>query len=286
MEIKTILVMGSGTMGNGIAHVCALAGYEVMLRDTSMDLVQKGIRMIDKNLDRAVQKGKMSTDEKAAVLKRITPVTAIDVAKNADLLVEAVFEDVELKKRIFREMDAIMPEHAILASNTSSQSITDIAAATKRPDKVIGMHFFNPVPVMKLLEIIRGIMTSDETYAITRDIGIKLGKTPVEIKDYPGFATTRLIMIMINEAIFAYWEGLGTAEAIDTAMKLGMNHPMGPLELADLIGLDICLNAMRRLYTGFNDTKYRPCPLLVKMVEAGMFGRKTGKGFYTYETAK
>jgi 3-hydroxybutyryl-CoA dehydrogenase len=282
MQMKKILVLGSGTMGNGIAQAFAQCGYDVLLKDTSMDLVQRGIATVEKNLDRMMKKEKITAEDKVAALGRIKPVTTNDGAESADLLVEAVFEDVDLKKRIFRELDGIMPAHAILASNTSSQSITDIASATSRPEKVIGMHFFNPVPMMRLIEIIRGFLTSDETYKAIHDLSVKIGKTPVEIKDYPGFATTRLIMVMLNEAITAYWEGLGTAEDIDTAMKLGMNHPMGPLELADLIGLDVILNAMRRLYTGFSDPKYRPCPLLVKMVEAGRFGRKTGHGFYEY----
>jgi len=282
MEIKKVLVLGAGTMGNGIAHVCAQSGLDVILKDVSDDFVQRGISTIEKNLGRMVKKEKISEDDMKATLGRITGVTDYSGADGCQLMVEAVNEDIELKKRVFKECEGILPADAILATNTSSQSITEVAAATGKPEKVIGMHFFNPVPMMKLIEIIRGYLTSDETYKSIEALSIKLGKTPIEINDFPGFATSRLIMIMINEAVFAYWEGVGDAESIDTGMKLGMNHPMGPLALADLIGLDICLNVMQRLYTGYDDPKYRPCPLLKKMVAAGHMGRKSGQGFYTY----
>ncbi len=283
MEIKKVLVLGAGTMGNGIAHVCAQAGLEVLLKDISDEFVQRGISAIEKNLGRMVKKEKITENDKQAALGRIKAVTTYDGAEDAQLMVEAVNENIELKKKVFKDCDAVMPADAILATNTSSQSITQVAAATGRPDRVIGMHFFNPVPMMKLIEIIRGYDTSDETYKTIEALSVKLGKTPIEINDFPGFATSRLIMIMINEAVFALWEGVGDAESIDTGMKLGMNHPMGPLTLADFIGLDVCLNVMERLTTGYGDPKYRPCPLLKKMVDAGHLGRKSGRGFYTYD---
>jgi len=284
MDIKKIFVLGAGTMGHGIAQVCSQTGLSVTLCDVSKELVDKAKAAIGKNLTRAVSKGKMSEEDKAETLQRIQGVTEIAKAAEADMVVEAVLEDIGLKRKVFAELDKTCGPGVILATNTSSQSITEIAAATKRPEQVIGMHFFNPVPVMKLVEIIRGLLTSDETYKTVEDLSVKLGKTPVEVNDYPGFATSRLLMVMLNEAFFAYWQGVGKAKDIDTAMKLGMNHPMGPLELADLIGLDICLNVMNRLYQGFNDSKYRPCPLLKNMVAAGLLGRKSGRGFYTYDT--
>ena len=282
MEIKKALVLGAGTMGNGIAHTFAMKGYDVLLKDVSDEFVKRGIDTITKNLERMAKKGTITEADKAATLAKIKGVTSNAGAESCDIVVEAINENLELKKKVFGELDAIMPAHAIFATNTSSQSITQIAAAVKRPDKVIGMHFFNPVPMMKLIEIIRGLRTSDECTDIIRELSIKLDKTPIIVNDYPGFATSRLIMIMINEAVFALWEGVASAEDIDTGMKLGMNHPMGPLALADLIGLDVCLNVMDRLYTGYNDPKYRACPLLKKMVDAGYLGRKSGKGFYSY----
>ncbi len=275
---------GAGTMGNGIAQVFATAGHDVFLMDTDENFVKRGVETVGKNLDRMVKKGTITQQDRDAAVGRIKGVTSIDSAAECDLMVEAVFENLELKRNMFKDFDAIMPKNAILASNTSSQSITQIAAATARPDKVIGMHFFNPVPLMKLIEIIKGYLTSEETCAAIRDLSIKLGKTPIVANDYPGFATTRLIMVMINESVFALWEGVASAEDIDTGMKLGMNHPMGPLALADLIGVDVCLNVMERLYSGYNDPKYRPCPLLKKMVDAGLLGRKTSKGFYSYDS--
>ncbi len=282
MEIKKVLVLGAGTMGNGIAHVFAMKGYEVLLKDISDEFVNRGINTITKNLERMAKKGTISEDVMKAALSKIKGVTSNAGAETCDLVVEAINENIELKKKVFKELDDIMPAHAIFATNTSSQSITQIASAVKRADKVIGMHFFNPVPMMKLVEIIRAIQTSDECTEAIRDLTLKLDKTPIVANDYPGFATSRLLMVMINESIFALYEGVATAEDIDIGMKLGMNHPMGPLTLADLIGLDVCLNVLERLYTGYNDPKYRPCPLLKKMVDAGYHGRKTGRGFYKY----
>ncbi|MFA6449404.1 MAG: 3-hydroxybutyryl-CoA dehydrogenase [bacterium] len=282
MEIKKVLVLGAGTMGNGIAHVFAMKGYDVLLKDISDEFVNRGISTIQKNLERMVKKGSLTEADKDATLGRIKGVTSNAGAETCDLVVEAINENIELKKKVFKELGDIMPAHAIFATNTSSQSITQIATATNRPDKVIGMHFFNPVPVMKLVEIIRAIQTSDECTDTIRELTIKLDKEPIVANDYPGFATSRLLMVMINEAIFALYEGVATAEDIDTGMKLGMNHPMGPLALVDLIGLDVALNVLERLYTGYNDPKYRPCPLLKKMVDAGYHGRKSGRGFYKY----
>ncbi|ACV62559.1 3-hydroxybutyryl-CoA dehydrogenase [Desulfofarcimen acetoxidans DSM 771] len=280
--VQTIMVIGAGQMGGGIAQVAAQAGYNVILNDIKDEFVQRGLGIIDKNLSRAVSKGKMEAAAKDAVLAKIKTSTSLDDAKDADLVVEAAIENMELKANIFKTLDVVCKPEAILATNTSSLPITQIAAVTKRPDKVIGMHFFNPVPVMKLLEIIRGFMTSDETYNTIAEIGLKMGKVNVEVKDSPGFGSNRILLPMINEAFFVLSEGLGTAEDIDNVMKFGMAHPMGPLALADLIGLDTCLNIMNVLYEGFKDSKYRPCPLLVKYVQSGLLGQKTGKGVYDY----
>jgi 3-hydroxybutyryl-CoA dehydrogenase len=284
VEIHKVAVMGAGTMGNGIAQVFAQTGYDVYLRDVKPEFVERGLGSIDKSLGRLVKKDKLSESEASAVKTRISSGTDLEGAKDADIVVEAILEDLEAKIAIFRELDELTRPTTILASNTSSISITKLAATTSRPDRCIGMHFMNPVPVMQLVEIIRGLGTSDETYRQTEELATKLGKTPVEVNDAPGFVSNRILMPMINEAIFAYMEGVGTPEAIDTVMKLGMNHPMGPLTLADFIGLDVCLSIMRVLYDGFGDPKYRPCPLLVKMVDAGYLGRKSGKGFFEYDS--
>jgi 3-hydroxybutyryl-CoA dehydrogenase len=270
-------------MGNGIAHVFAQYGHKVILQDLSEELVARGIKTVDKNLSRAVDKGKMSADQKMAILGRIEAVTDLEKLAPADLVVEAIVEETATKLKLFGELDRIMKPEVILASNTSSISITRIAASTGRPDRVIGMHFMNPVPVMKLVELIRGLATSDETFTAARDLALKLEKVPVEANDYPGFIANRVLMPMINEAVFALMEGVGSAEAIDTVMKLGMNHPMGPLQLADLIGLDTCLAILEVLHREIGDDRYRPCPLLRKHVEAGWLGRKTGRGFHVYE---
>ncbi|MGQ9604320.1 MAG: 3-hydroxybutyryl-CoA dehydrogenase [bacterium] len=283
MEVKKIGVVGAGTMGNGIAHVSGMGGYDVVLVDLNEDLINRAIAIITANLDRMVKKEKITEDQKKATLSRIARGKSIKDVKDCQIVIEAVTEDVGIKKNVFKEMDSVTSSDAILASNTSSISITELAAATKRPDKVIGMHFMNPVPVMKLVEIVRGLQTSDSTYQLVFELAKKLGKTPVEVNDYPGFISNRVLMPMINEACWALMEGVGTKESIDTVMKLGMNHPMGPFELADLIGLDVCLAIMEVLYQGFSDSKYRPCPLLRNMVKAGYLGRKTKKGFYTYE---
>lgn len=281
-QIKKVMVLGSGIMGSGIAQVFAQSEYNVLLKDVSLELTEGAIKNLEKVLNRLIEKGRTTQDVKDGILSRIKAVNDYSGIEDVDLVVEAIFEDIGLKKKTFAELDKICKKEAILASNTSSLSITEIASSVKRPDKVIGMHFFNPAPVMKLVEIVKGYQTSDEVVEIIRDLSIKLNKTPVVVQDSPGFATSRFIMVMINEAIFALWEGVATAKDIDTAMKLGMNHPMGPLELADLIGLDVCLNVMNTLHQNFKDPKYRPCYLLQKMVSAGYLGRKTGKGFYEY----
>jgi 3-hydroxybutyryl-CoA dehydrogenase len=281
--MKNIAVIGSGTMGNGIAHVFAQFDYKVALIDISQPALDKALSTIDKNLDRQVSKGIIDEKKKAATLDNITTFTDMaEGVKEADLVVEAATEDVKIKLNIFRELDKLCPEKTILASNTSSISITKIGAVTNRPEKVIGMHFMNPVPVMKLIEVIRGYATSDEVTAQIMDLSTGLEKSPVEVNDYPGFVANRILMPMINEAIYTYYEGVAGVQEIDTVMKLGMAHPMGPLQLADFIGLDVCLSIMKVLHEGFGNPKYAPCPLLVNMVEAGFKGAKTGEGFYKY----
>lgn len=275
-------VVGAGTMGNGIAQVAARAGFDVVMRDVGEDLLARGMAAIDKSLQRDVEKERLSGEEKLAILGRIKTTAELSSLSDAFIVVEAVTEDLAVKTEVFRTLDQITKPEAILASNTSSISITKLGAATKRADKVIGMHFMNPVPVMKLVEVIRGAATSDATYGTVRELTEKLGKTPFECQDYPGFVSNRVLMPMINEAIFALHEGVATRESIDGIMKMGMNHPMGPLTLADFIGLDVCLAIMNVLYEGFGDSKYRPCPLLKRYVDAGWLGRKTGRGFYEY----
>ncbi|WP_172371314.1 3-hydroxybutyryl-CoA dehydrogenase [Sporosarcina jiandibaonis] len=282
MTIQRVMVIGAGQMGGGIAQVCAQAGYDVLLNDIKEESYEKGLAVISKNLSRNVEKGRMSEDEKTGVLGRITKSLDLQDAKNADIVIEAAVENMEVKRSIFAKLDEIAPDHAILASNTSSLPITEIAAATNRPEKVIGMHFMNPVPVMKLVEIIRGLATDNDVYEAVETMTKKLSKVPVEVNDFPGFVANRILMPMINEAIYTVYEGVATKEAIDEVMKLGMNHPMGPLQLADFIGLDTCLYIMETLHEGFGDSKYRPCPLLRKYVKAGWLGKKTGRGFYQY----
>ncbi|MCS7029272.1 MAG: 3-hydroxybutyryl-CoA dehydrogenase [Bacteroidia bacterium] len=282
--VQKISVIGAGTMGNGIAHVFAQYGYTVSLVDISDAALQKGLSTIAKNLDRMVAKQKLTEEQKQQTLERITTTTDLKTGvADADLVVEAVLENYELKANVFKQLDEYTKPETILASNTSSISITKIASNTRRPDKVIGMHFMNPVPVMKLVEVIRGYATSDSTTQTVIEISKKMEKVPVEVKDYPGFVSNRILLPMINEAIYCVYEGIATPEAIDEVMKLGMGHPMGPLRLADFIGLDVCLNIMDVLYEGFRDSKYRACPLLRNMVAAGHLGDKTGKGFYTYQ---
>jgi 3-hydroxybutyryl-CoA dehydrogenase len=282
MEIKKVMVIGAGQMGSGIAQVIAQAGVEVILQDLKDDFVNRGLANISKNLSRQVEKGRLSEEDKEAIILRIKTSTEVSDAKDVDLVIEAAVENMEVKKNIFARLDELAPEHAILATNTSSLPITEIGAATKRADKVIGMHFMNPVPVMKLVEIIRGLATTDEVFNSVNDLAHKLDKIPVEVNDFPGFVSNRVLMPMINEAIYTVYEGVATPEAVDQVMKLGMNHPMGPLTLADFIGLDTCLYIMETLQEGFGDDKYRPCPLLRKYVSAGWLGKKTGRGFYEY----
>jgi 3-hydroxybutyryl-CoA dehydrogenase len=282
MEMRTIGVIGGGTMGNGIAHVAARSGFKVILHDLGEHFLDRALSTIAKNLDREVAKARITTDDKNAALSRITATTQHSALSQADFVIEAVIEDVNTKSKVFETLDRITRSDVILASNTSSISITKIASKTKRPDKVIGMHFMNPVPMMTLVEVVRGLATSNETYKTTKDLAESMGKTAVEVNDFPGFVSNRVLMPMINEAVYCVMEGVGTAEAVDSVMKLGMNHPMGPLALADLIGLDVCLDIMEVLHTGLGDSKYRPCPLLRKMVDAGHLGRKSGRGFYVY----
>jgi 3-hydroxybutyryl-CoA dehydrogenase len=282
MSIQSIGVIGAGQMGNGIAHVFAQSGYQVVMQDISESFAAKGKATIDKNLQRLVDKQKLSVEDKATILGRVATTTKLEDLAGCDIVIEAATERWEVKKQLFETLDALCKPGAILASNTSSISITKLAAVTKRPEAFIGMHFMNPVPVMQLIEVIRGLATSDETYATVMELAQKLGKTPISCNDFPGFVANRILLPMINEAIYALYEGVATVESIDGIIKLGLNHPMGPLTLADFIGLDTCLAILNVLYDGLGDPKYRPCPLLIKYVDAGWLGKKSGRGFYTY----
>lgn len=282
MNIKNIAIAGAGTMGNGIAHVCASRGYNVTLIDTKDEFLQRGLEAVKKNLGRELKKEKITEEQMKAALDRVTLTTDKKAAKDCEIVIEAIYENEQAKLDFWKELDQICGPDVIFASNTSSLPITRLAAATSKPDKFIGMHFMNPVPMMKLVEIIRGMATSDETYKICKELAESLGKTPVEVNDYPGFVANRILMPMINEAVYVLMEGVSSLEEIDTVMKLGANHPMGPLTLADFIGLDVCLAIMEVLYEGYSDSKYRPCPLLRKMVQSGWLGRKAGRGFYNY----